>query len=373
MKSKKWMIAAAVLLIVFLAFAAGYFFIVKKPAAPAEEPTQQASSAETAAPAEEDIIASGEGELTEQETLYTEEYLEDLSPDGTPVLEGNPQLSECITLCSLDGLEVRVKLEPEPDRDDAIVAAKMKMNAHTADGKQIEKGDIAYIDMTAYENGERNDLLSRTDVQIYVGAGGTAPELEDALLGMTAGNDKTVDITYPEDYDYLGLNGRTVTYDIHVKSVATAGTPSDEEIEKQMEKLRETNSIVNEELRMQAIKTAVTNASEFKAYPEKMVRQARSRYEKIFKNEYQSLDDYLNDVGKTREELKKEEDTYTSARVKDDLLLSALQEKTGITKASDEFNDYAAVYGINADDTDETLFKAIFAANMDRFVFVEGD
>lgn len=365
--------AAALSLILISVSGCSFPGMTPETAQPAQEASQQAGTGSTAPAEEEDdgVIASGELELTEQEELYTEEYTENLSPDGTPVLEGSPDISECITLCSLDGLEVRVTLEPEPDRDDAIIAAKMGKNASPAGKKEIEKGDIAYIDMTAETDGENNDLLSREDVQVCVGAGGTNPELESALIGMSEGEDKTVDITYPDDYEYLGLNGKTVTYSIHVNSVASAETPSEEEIEKQLTRLREINTLVNEERRMQAIKLAVQNASEIRAYPEKLVRQARARYEKIFKTEYQSIEDYLNDTGRTREEFKKDEDVYTSARVKDELTLIALQEETGITKTSSEFNDYVAVYGVNPDDTDETLFKAIFAANMDRFSFVE--
>ena len=68
----------------------------------------------------------------------------------------------------------------------------------------------------------------------------------------------------------------------------------------------------------------------------------------------------------TRAEFKKGEDEYVSQRVKERLILLALQEETGITTISDEYRQYTAVYGVNAEDPDETLFEVIIDSIKDR-------
>ena len=68
----------------------------------------------------------------------------------------------------------------------------------------------------------------------------------------------------------------------------------------------------------------------------------------------------------TRAEFKKGEGEYTSQHVKERLILLALQEETGITTISDEYRQYTAVYGVNAEDPDETLFEVIIDSIKDR-------
>ena len=97
-----------------------------------------------------------------------------------------------------------------------------------------------------------------------------------------------------------------------------------------------------------------------------MVRQARAEYERRYLAGYSSIEDYLNEVGMTRAEFKKIEDEYAAARVRDRLLLKALEEETGITADSPKFTAYTEEHGINNDDIGETQFKAICEDIKDR-------
>ena len=97
-----------------------------------------------------------------------------------------------------------------------------------------------------------------------------------------------------------------------------------------------------------------------------MIRQARSRYERKYASGFASLDDFLNMTGMSRAEFKEAEDEYVSRRAKEQLVLMALQEETGITAASEEYTQYTAVYGVNEEDPDRTLFEVIVEAIGDR-------
>lgn len=337
--------------------------------------TEQAQPAEEREPEDGDVIASGEGQLQEEVELYTdnkEYYEENLSPDGTPVISGEYELSDCVTIGDLDGMDVHVSLEPEPTEEDAVIYAKLQKDGKpVASDYMIEMGDIVNIDMLAYIDGEQQENLSRKNMQIFMGSGGTRPEIEEALLGMTKGSSKDIEITYDEDYEYMELGGKTVSYNLYVNSIASALPPDEEELASAMEYLKERNTVVNDEIRMQAAKQAIMESAEFKAYPEKMVRQARSQYEKQRLREYSSIEDYLNDNGITREEFKQDEDIFASAGIKERLILEALKEKTGITLESKEYVDYVTVYGLIEEDADETLLRAIINANMNKLNFIE--
>ena len=103
-----------------------------------------------------------------------------------------------------------------------------------------------------------------------------------------------------------------------------------------------------------------------------MVRQARSRYERKYTAGFENLDDFLNLTGMPRAEFKEAEDEYVSRRAKEQLVLMALQEETGITTTSEEYRQYTAVHGVNDEDPDKTLFEVIVEEIGDRFEVVDG-
>lgn len=365
MHKKEFLIAGLSVLMAVTAAGCGE----KKPEAPAQASTEEAQQADTSG---DDVIAQGDGEIWDDSDLYTDtdgegKYVENISPDGTTVLPGDYEISDCIKLCVIDGLEVTVPQEPEPTWEDAVIKAKFSMDAKPcSEDWAIEKGDLVSADIKAFVNGEEEDFLSREDAQIFVGGEGSMREFDDALIGARKGSNVEAEVTYAEDYQYMGLGGKTVLYKIHVNAVNTAGVPDDAAVEKELETLKQINRQVNDELFAQAVKNAFRDGSEYTAYPEKMVRQARAEYERRYLAGYSSIEDYLNEVGMTRAEFKQIEDSYAAVRVRDRLLLKALEEETGITTDSQKFTAYAEEHGVNHDDIGETQFKAICEDIRDR-------
>ena len=158
----------------------------------------------------EDIADPGESGRNDEDAL---------SPDSLPVLETGT-LSECITLCQLDGLKVIVTLEEDPDEEDALIYARLLKDANPLldPESRIRPGDVVSIDMYAVEDGDKD--LTRLGVSVLVGAATLPEEIEDALIGMRRDEEKKVTVMYPEDYLFMGLGGRTVRYRICVDSIA---------------------------------------------------------------------------------------------------------------------------------------------------------
>src|SRR5207249_4161532 len=57
------------------------------------------------------------------------------------------------------------------------------------------------------------------DVPLEVGSGQFIPGFEDQLLGATAGNERTINVTFPEAYSVAALAGKAAAFDVTVKSV----------------------------------------------------------------------------------------------------------------------------------------------------------
>ena len=164
----------------------------------------------------------------------------------------------------------------------------------------------------------------------------------------------------------MDLDGRTVRYRICVNSIARPDEPSEVETGKALTYLEEETERVNRDRLTEAVMEALIENSEIRAYPEKVVRQARCRYERKYTAGFESLDDFLNLTGMPRAEFKEAEDEYAARRAKEQLVLMALQEETGITTTSDEYRQYTAVYGVNDEDPDKTLFEVIVEEIRDR-------
>ena len=297
-------------------------------------------------------------------------YEDALSPDSLPVLETGT-LSEFITLCSIDGLEVRATLRDAPDEKDAVTYARLLKDARPLlDIKEgIRPGDVVSIDMYALEEGDKG--FTRTGVSVAVGSETELEEIEKALIGMRRDEEKKVTVTYPEDYLFMGLNGRTVGYKMIVNSIARPDEPTEVETGRALAYLEEETEKINRERLAEAVMETLIEGSKITAYPEKVVRQARSRYERRYTSGFASLDDFLNSTGMSRAEFKEAEDEYTSRRAKEQLVLMALQEETGITAASEGYRQYTAVNGVNDEDPDRTMFEVIVEAIRDRIKVVE--
>ena len=145
-----------------------------------------------------------------------------LSPDELPVLETG-MLSDCITLCRIDGLKVHVMLKDDPNEEDAVTYARLLKDAKPLldAGSGIRPGDVVNIDMYALK--EEDEEFTKRGVSISVGSGTGPEELEEALIGMCKNEEKKVTVSYPEDYLYMGLNGRTVEYKVIVNSTPIIG------------------------------------------------------------------------------------------------------------------------------------------------------
>ncbi|MEO6212460.1 MAG: trigger factor [Vicinamibacterales bacterium] len=110
----------------------------------------------------------------------------------------------------------------------------------------IEHGDSVQLDLertAAAETGE-----AQTDrhegVSVEIGAAANPPGFDDALAGMNAGDRKSFDVQYPEDYAIKELAGTTVKYDAAVKTIRKRVVPElDDEFAKDMGDFEDLNAL----------------------------------------------------------------------------------------------------------------------------------
>ncbi|MGR3452646.1 trigger factor [Pseudooceanicola sp.] len=89
----------------------------------------------------------------------------------------------------------------------------------TAKDGAAEEGDQVVFDFVGKVDGEPFEGGAAEDYPLVLGSGQFIPGFEEQLTGVTAGEEKTVTVTFPEDYQAENLKGKEATFDCTIKEV----------------------------------------------------------------------------------------------------------------------------------------------------------
>jgi trigger factor len=125
-----------------------------------------------------------------------------------------------------DGLKIE-KLIAEPTEADLTAAlerfAQQQKSFETADKKHAAaKGDVVVMDFAGSVDGEAFEGGTGTNMQVELGSGQLIPGFEDQLVGAKANDQRTVKVTFPDDYNVAYLKGRNAEFAVTVTEVKTA-------------------------------------------------------------------------------------------------------------------------------------------------------
>ena len=110
--------------------------------------------------------------------------------------------------------DVDEELKPYIDRATRLVSVD----------RAAQNGDTVVIDFEGFDNGEAFDGGKGENYDLRLGAGMFVPGFEEQLVGAKAGEEKDLDITFPEDY-HPGLAGKAVVFHVKVKEVKEPQAP----------------------------------------------------------------------------------------------------------------------------------------------------
>jgi trigger factor len=91
--------------------------------------------------------------------------------------------------------------------------------------RSVRHGDFVLMDLAGSQDGEPIDGAQGTDQMYEVGRGNLIPGFEDELIGMNPGEEKSFDITFPEDYHAEELAGKPATFKVAVKEIKEKTVP----------------------------------------------------------------------------------------------------------------------------------------------------
>ena len=236
--------------------------------------------------------------------------------------------------------------------------------------RKARKGDTAVIDFEGFDNGVPFAGGKGEGHELELGSGSFVPGFEDQVIGMKAGEEKDIDITFPEDYQ-KDLAGKKVVFHVKVNEVKFKELPKlDDDFAKdvsEFDTLDELKADVKKQLeadRQKAVDVAFENALIEKVadtieceIPEILIEQQCRRFLEEFKSRIMAqgipYDQYVKMTGMDEQKFLEEGREPALKQVKMDLAIAQIieEEKLEATpeEIEEEYKKLSGYYGMDVE------------------------
>ena len=132
-----------------------------------------------------------------------------------------------VELARVDGLEI---VRPVAEVGEADIDAMVEnLRAQRPQFEPVDRegrdGDRVTMDFAGNIDGETFEGSAGTDVAVLLGGGRMIKEFEAGISGMKSGEQRHIEVRYPDDYHNKSLAGRTATFDVQMKKVEERRLP----------------------------------------------------------------------------------------------------------------------------------------------------
>lgn len=294
-----------------------------------------------------DVKAVGRPNLTDMQ----------ISEDNVVTITLTTDVYPEVTLGQYKGMEVE---KAEAEVTDAQVQAELdQMAQNVASTETVERaaqmGDTANIDFEGFDNGVAFEGGKGENFDLKLGSGSFVPGFEEQVVGMSAGEEKDIDITFPENY-HKDLAGKPVVFHVKVNKVTVTNVPQqDDEFAKdvsEFESLEELKADIRAkalERAQKQVQSAFEQACVDKAAENTTVDMPKALVEAELDNQMERFAYQLQMSGYTMESYAKmmggDLNTMRNAfrpaaekQAKVNVTLAKIAEVEGITVSEDEMN-----------------------------------
>ena len=259
------------------------------------------------------------------------------------------------TLANLSALKAeRLVADVTDDAvDEALqrLADSQKVYSDKGEGAIAEKGDAITIDFEGKVGGQPFEGGKAENFDLTLGSGAFVPGFEDQLVGVKAGDERTVNVTFPENYGAANLAGKDAEFAVKVTAVKAASAVSiDDDLAKKIG--LDSLDILKERVREQ-LKSDFSRAS--RTHLKRRILDSLDESHSFdlpggmvdaeFDNIWRQVEAELKregaapeDEGKSEDELKAEYRAIAERRVRLGLVLAKVGEQNAITISQDEVN-----------------------------------
>ncbi|EGQ2670270.1 trigger factor [Staphylococcus pseudintermedius] len=295
--------------------------------------------------------------------------------DATVIVEPEVQLGD------YKGLEIE-KQNTEVTEDEFNKAVEQRLDAMTdmvvkEDG-QVEEGDTVNLDFDGYVDGEQFEGGQAEGYDLEIGSGMFIPGFEEQLVGLKVGEEKEVEVTFPEEYHAEELAGKPAVFKTKINEIKAKEVPElDDELASELDSnannVEEFRANLRQQLEEQK-KTDAENAQKEEAItlatdnatidiPEAMVRTEQDRMMSEFAQRIQQqgldLNTYFQISGQSEDDLREQMKEDAELRVKTNLTLAAIADAENIEVTDEdvdkELETMSEQFNISVEDIKKTL------------------
>ncbi|UBH21550.1 trigger factor [Macrococcus armenti] len=243
---------------------------------------------------------------------------------------------------------------------------------------EVAEGDVVNLDFDGYVNDEAFEGGKAEGYDLEIGSGQFIPGFEEQLVGTKVGDEKDVNVTFPEEYHAEELAGKEAVFKVKINEIKSKEVPElDDEMAKELDEsvdsvdaykekykkdLQEQKALQAENnMKESLIAQAVENAKV--DIPEAMINTELDRmmqeFEQRIAQQGLNLDLYYQFSGQTEEQLKESMKADAEARVKTNLTLAAIAKAENI-EVSDadvdaELSKMSEQFGLSVEDIKAAL------------------
>jgi trigger factor len=230
-------------------------------------------------------------------------------------------------------------------------------NLQPVEDRAVQTGDFVLLDLSGSRDGEPIEGAQGKDQMYEVGRGNLIPGFEEELVGVKAGEEKSFDVTFPEDYHAEELSGQAATFSVTVKEIKVKVVPElddafaadvseFEKIEDLRNDIRERLTAAAEtgaqrEFRAAAVEKAVEHATI--DVPSTMIdREAHRLYHQLEERVGEqglTMEVYLGVLQKTEEDIEEEMRPQAEFVIKRQLVLEAIAEAEGLEVTDEDITE----------------------------------
>lgn len=229
---------------------------------------------------------------------------------------------------------------------------------NVVDDDDLKLGDIAVIDFTGYRDGKPFAGGSAEGFSLEIGSNTFIPGFEVQLVGMKPGEEKEIEVTFPENYHQKDLAGEKATFKVKLNEIKRKEYPEinddfareisefdtlAELKEDILNKLKEQEeSRADAELRNKLIEMAAADSEV--DLPEVLVERELDamiqEMEQFLRIQGMTVEKFLEYSKKSMEDLRQDRKEEAQSRVKAGLVLDAIIEKEGISATDEELDEH---------------------------------
>ncbi len=282
----------------------------------------------------------------------------------------------------LEAKKPEVKVSDE-DIEKEIENAKASHARYVEEDKPAENGDFATIDFTGYVDDVKFDGGEASDYRLELGSHTFIEGFEEQVIGMQKGEEKDINVTFPENYPAENLKGKPAIFKIVLKKVEKKVLPEiDDKFvadTTEFETLEEYKKSIKENLEKLAAEKAerdyevllldeISEKSGIELSQSMVdfeVDNIVHDFEHRLSHQGMTLDSYLSYLGKTLDEFKADRKADAEKNIKTRLVLQRIISENKLSVAAEDLeakiSEYASKYQMSAEDFKKAISQEDYA------------